>query len=119
MAAGLETLRDDRVASLGLEPSCLVHRSRRRQDLRARRLDASHQIPVRESEVEADDLGPEVDHEITHAAVEWRAAGGRGRCPWVESELDVITFQTPPPGSLAVRVSPRWPMAEEVDIDRP
>src|SRR5215472_15630687 len=77
MPAGLIALRNDCVASVILKPAGLIHRSSRGSNLRACPPNACHQIPVRKTEMEADNLRMELHDKIAHFVVEGSAVGGR------------------------------------------
>src|SRR5215469_9367202 len=117
MPTSLVTLGDNFVASLILKPARLIHRSRRGNNLRARPPNACQQIPVRKTEMEANDLRLELLEEIAHFVVERSAVGAQNSSIVIELQLNVVGIQTSSPAQFASRLVPRLLVTEEVHID--
>jgi hypothetical protein len=118
MAAGLEALRDDGVATLLVEPARFCDRRRRRQHLGACRLHALEQRIIGQAEMEVDDLGLQLLDERAQALVERLAIRARHVGLRVKAELDVIRREPLAPGRFSLGIEARRLVAEEVDVDR-
>src|SRR6266851_9842883 len=117
MAARFETHCNDRVATVSFEPLRFPHRRGRADHARVRRLDAVEQILSGQAEMKADNFGLELLDEGARFGVE-RLAGGRGK--WslgIQSKLEIVRFEQRAPCKLALRLSNRWRVTEEVEID--
>src|SRR5664280_3213649 len=73
MPARLETLRDDGIGAVSLEPPRLADGRRRREDLRAPGTHSPQQPCGRQPEVKADDGGPELLEDVGRFGAEGRA----------------------------------------------
>ena len=118
MAAGFRALRDDDVGAVLLEPDRFLHDGCRRHHDAAGRLDALEQRPVRQAEMEADDLGLQLFDDLTKCGIERRAIGGVDWRRRVEPEFPVIGCQPLPPACFALGVGIFSLVAEEVHVDR-
>ena len=119
MPTGLVALSDDGIAPLILQPSRLIHCGGRRDDLCAGRSYSVQKSPLGQAEVEADDLGRELLHKVTHGAVEGSTGRSGNRRLWIKSEFDVVALQPLLPGILSRWVSLWRLVAEEVEVDGP
>ena len=74
--------------------------------------------PSRQAEMEARDLRPELQHDLTQCRIERRTHRPAGRCIRVQAELAVVRCQaTPPRRSRASGSSAGDLMNEEVDVE--
>src|SRR5215469_2979111 len=117
MPTSLVTLGYNCVASLILKPARLIHCGGRGNNLRACLPNAHEQIPLRKTEMEADDLGLELQNEIAHFVVEGSAVGAQNSGIVFEPQFDVISLQTSPPVHFASRLATRLRVTKEVHID--
>src|SRR6516162_8989485 len=118
MTASLVALRDHGIDAARFEPARLGGGGGRAHDQETCRLEPLQEPRLRQSKVEAHDVGLRLLDDVAHNGIERGAVARRHRRGGIDRELAVIRRQSLPPARLAGVVEHRRRMAEEIEIYR-
>ena len=118
MSASLETLRDDRVSPMGLEPPRFVHRCCCRENPGAAATNACEQFRRRQTELKTYDCRFELVQDLGNLDPERLSPGLRRNAACLDSILGKVRRQRSAPGRFALGTGFRLRMAEEVHVER-
>jgi hypothetical protein len=118
MAARFQSLRDDCVDSMRLQPARLVNGCRRRQDFRTAAAHSRQQIGRGQTEVKTHNRGPDFAQHNGSLGAEGRPPGTRRNGACVDSVLLEVGRKRGPPCGFALPVELGLHMAKEIHVER-